>query len=390
MHADPHDWARDPPRVLFLSPQLEDYLADGVMHGLRLLLGDRLVDYPRHDLLYDTVPAQTLRSAVRSRGFTLYGRLPEIPVDRARVIEQARWGEFDAVVFSTIHFGFGAWVELFSEIPRTRTALVVLDGSDGPAPYPYAGRFWRDPRYWTLPRAHTRAHYLKRELTPQTYAHRFGRLIPAALASRLPVLRSVRPTAFSIPESNLVDRPAPKDRRFATHIVDPEVAARVPGSVTGAPPGAGGPFGHDDEPAYYADLRRSRFGITTKRGGWDCLRHYEIAASATVPCFRALDSKPATCAPHGLDRSNCVVYRDADDLFAQIDELSEAEYARRQSAALAWARRNTTTRRAAEVLDTALPQWFSRDAGAPATQAPAAGAAAALAQIAPQHARGGP
>jgi len=37
-----------------------------------------------------------------------------------------------------------------------------------------------------------------------------------------------------------------------------------------------------------------------KRGGWDCLRHYEIAAAGAVPCVRQLEGKPSSCAPHGL------------------------------------------------------------------------------------------
>ena len=41
------------PRVLFLHANSEDYLADSLLHGLRLLLGSRIVDVPRRDALYD-------------------------------------------------------------------------------------------------------------------------------------------------------------------------------------------------------------------------------------------------------------------------------------------------------------------------------------------------
>jgi hypothetical protein len=128
------------------------------------------------------------------------------------------------------------------------------------------------------------------------------------------------------------------------------VAARV---------GTGTRYLFDDEDAYYADLRASRFGVTTKKGGWDCMRHYEIAANGCVPAFRDLDRKPATCAPHGLDETNCVPYRDADDLTRRLEAIGEPEYralqagalARAlQAGALAWARRNSTRRRAAELL----------------------------------------
>ncbi len=90
--------------------------------------------------------------------------------------------------------------------------------------------------------------------------------------------------------------------------------------------------------------------MTTKKAGWDALRHYEIAAAGAVPCFRDLDDKPATCAPFGLDRSNCLVYRDGGDLLAQVSALDDGAYARLQSAAIEWARASTTTARARQFL----------------------------------------
>jgi hypothetical protein len=138
-----------------------------------------------------------------------------------------------------------------------------------------------------------------------------------------------------------VSRPPPKSKDWPAHVVDPEVAVRV---------GARTSYAFDDAAGYHADLRASRFGVTTKKAGWDALRHYEIAAAGAVPCFRALDRKPARCAPFGLDRSNCLIYRDADDLLAQVDALDDAGYARLQAGALAWARASTTEARARQFL----------------------------------------
>jgi hypothetical protein len=126
-------------------------------------------------------------------------------------------------------------------------------------------------------------------------------------------------------------------------VVDSEVAQRL---------GAQTAYAFEDAAAYHADLRASRFGVTTKKAGWDALRHYEIAAAGAVPCFRDLDRKPPRCAPHGLDRSNCVIYRDAADLIAQTRALDEASYAALQAGALAWARASTTEARARAFLET--------------------------------------
>ena len=48
------------PRVLLLSPRREDYLADGIFHGLPLLLGDRAVDYRKHEMMYASAANQAL------------------------------------------------------------------------------------------------------------------------------------------------------------------------------------------------------------------------------------------------------------------------------------------------------------------------------------------
>jgi hypothetical protein len=91
--------------------------------------------------------------------------------------------------------------------------------------------------------------------------------------------------------------------------------------------------------------------VTTRKAGWDALRHSEVAAAGAVPCFRDLTRKPPRCAPHGLQPGvNCLAYADADDLFRQIDGVGDARYAELAGGALAWARENTTRRRAEALL----------------------------------------
>lgn len=46
------------------------------------------------------------------------------------------------------------------------------------------------------------------------------------------------------------------------------------------------------EQDYYAHYSKSYFAVTAKKAGWDCLRHYEIAASGTVPYFLDIESCP--------------------------------------------------------------------------------------------------
>ena len=127
-------------------------------------------------------------------------------------------------------------------------------------------------------------------------------------------------------------------------MVDAEVARRLDRDRTG--------YAFSEESDYVADLRGARFGVTTRKAGWDALRHYEIAAAGAVPCFRELTRKPPRCAPHGLrPGANCLAYADADDLFRQIDAVGDGRYAELAGGALAWARENTTRWRAEGFLE---------------------------------------
>jgi hypothetical protein len=327
----------DSPSVLFVTSNTEDYLSNSLFHGLRTLFGDRVVDYPKSEISYRSYPHL---DRIYGRGFTLYGLLDDIPVDRTLVLDRARAGAFDLIVFGDIWRYFGSFVELLPALDGAKVAF--LDGADYPAPYPYGSSFWRVPQWWTLPRAHTRGVYFKRELTPETAQRRYFMLLPTRLAARTPFARALRPIAFSIPEENIVAEPPAKTKRFNSHVVDGEVATRI---------GATSSYPFASEHEYYADLQASRFGVTTKRTGWDALRHYEIAANGCVPCFRELELKPPSCAPHGLEAGrNCLSYRDADDLIRQVEAVDDERYAELQAGALAWARANSTLRRAEEFL----------------------------------------
>ena len=52
------------------------------------------------------------------------------------------------------------------------------------------------------------------------------------------------------------------------------------------------PFHINDEVFALLDMAKSRFGLTTKRWGWDCLRHYEYSAYGVLPYFFDLPVAP--------------------------------------------------------------------------------------------------
>lgn len=325
--------------VLFFSPTCEDYLADGILHGLRCILGEGVVDFPKHEIMYKNCNPES-KKQIRGGGFTLYGLLDDIPIDRFRIHHKVIEDYFNLIIFSHIFDHFGSFLELLPYLDCTKVA--ILDGADTPLPYPYAGKWWRYPRWWFLPRAHKRFLYFKREWTPETIHNMRFKVVPKRLCKFLPPPDNFRSISFSIPEEKIVKEIPHKAKLFPRHIVDPEVAKNIPESSKS--------YAFRSEDEYYADLQASKFGITTKRAGWDCLRHYEIAASGAVLCFRDLHKKPETCAPHGLNETNCITYSNYEDLMQKISGLSEYRYKEIQLATMQWAKRNTTIERAKQLL----------------------------------------
>ena len=334
-------------KILFITYNCADYLSDSVFHGLRSLLGESIVDYPKCDILYKIHnynyqnQEDERESNLYGLGFTLYGLLDDIRIDRLMVYEKVASGFYDLIIFSNIFQTFGVFTQLLPYLYFKNT--LILDGADTPQPYPYAGKWWRYPRWWFLPKAHNRFLYFKREWTPETVRNLWYQIIPKWFCKYIPSPKNFRPISFSIPEEKIIKELPLKSKLFPKHIVDPEVASQVTGSLTS--------YAFNSEADYYADLQASKFGITTKRAGWDCLRHYEIAANGCVPCFRDLDKKPHTCAPHGLDKTNSIIYHDYNDLMSQINALNDKQYEIMQLATLAWARKNTTLERAKELLN---------------------------------------
>jgi len=83
------------------------------------------------------------------------------------------------------------------------------------------------------------------------------------------------PIQFSIPERKIVENSPIKYKDFAFIM-----------------PGDFQTYIYNQEADYYADYQRSYYAITTKKGGWDCMRHYEILANGCIPYFLNLEECP--------------------------------------------------------------------------------------------------
>jgi hypothetical protein len=87
------------------------------------------------------------------------------------------------------------------------------------------------------------------------------------------------PFPYAVPDEYVVTKVPEKTRVFADH--DPSFGGKATYK-----------FGADQQSEYYKHYQDSRFAVTRKKGGWDCLRHYEILMNGCIPVFEGLEYCP--------------------------------------------------------------------------------------------------
>jgi hypothetical protein len=134
----------------------------------------------------------------------------------------------------------------------------------------------------------------------------------------------VYPIGFSIPESKIVSEIPPKTKRISDLI-----------------PGVLSTYIYQTEEDYYKEYQSSVFAKTTKKAGWDCMRHYEILAQGCIPFFPALEHCPPntmTFFPKELVLKANKIYQTDDDPGNLAEEL------------LDYTRNNLTTKKMAQYI----------------------------------------
>ena len=93
--------------------------------------------------------------------------------------------------------------------------------------------------------------------------------------------KNVYPTGFGIPESVIKEVDLSKKINFFKE--------QPPCMHFLKPSDLGGSKNHhifENKKDYFEDISTSWFGVTSKKGGWDTLRHYEIISAGTLLLFR--------------------------------------------------------------------------------------------------------
>jgi hypothetical protein len=222
------------------------YVTDMLFHGLRNKFGDDVVEYERSWWMYsgDFGPGKFDPDIYCPRGFTIYRTLgDDSNVDRTDVEQKIVNQYYDLVIFGYTHYGLrpGSWELVTQHYPKNRIAWI--DGGD----------LWSDLHKDKV----SECIYFKREITED--------------------FAGLHPIHFAVPEEKIATLYREKINYIAP--MDPRNRAS---------------YIYDRERDYYIQYAESLFGVTMKKNGWDCVRHYEIMANNCIPLFLDIKQSPPT------------------------------------------------------------------------------------------------
>jgi len=263
----------------------EDYLEVGMFHGLKTVLGDNFVDFPEKKIMYGDW-SDTVKENMHGYGFSMY-RHPFKKIS-SEFRSSIDFSSFDAVLFGTLtqHDNYPDYSYITNYYPKNR--IWYLDGNDL---YGTAKVMRRYENEYII--GNQGKNCFKRELIFEE--------------------DGVYPTGFGIPECQIMEIDLSKKNKLFQ-----KTAPSYSKFEQAQEYGTRNHYVFKNEEDYYEDMRTSWFGLSCKKGGWDCLRHYEIMAAGAVLLFRDYNKKPKNCSPQNLP---CFSYSSPEELLSLLNRL---------------------------------------------------------------------
>jgi len=295
-----------------------DYLEVCTLNGLRKVLGDNCIDFPRKKIMYGDW-SEVKKSDLHGRGFSLYNNsIPDIPNNK-RLLKN-----IDAVLYGVNHANLKRYPEIDSLVNPDN--IFFLDGNDlyGDAPV----KFNFNNEYII---GNQFKNCFKRELINES--------------------EKVWPTGFGIPQERIM----PIDLSIKTQLIQSTAPYHSVFQHASDMWGTSNHYKFSQEKDYYDDLSESWFGLTSIKGGWDCMRHYEIMAAGTLLLFRDYDKKPHLCSPVDLPCFSYSTPEELNDLFEMLlnNNKPTKKYIEMILRQREWLYKNATTEaRALKILET--------------------------------------
>lgn len=224
-------------KILYLTKgDHVDYQNDCLLIGLKELFGADVVDYNKQHHNYTTFNAEKAKT-LYGKGMTVTRVLPDLEVDRTDITSKIKNKYFDYIVYGSIWRCNDYIKKILEYYPINK--VIAVDGEDETRLHPCVSL--------NLP-------YFKRELIAKK--------------------NNVFPISFAIPTIKLnFNKNKTKDFSFITPL-DKQT------------------YIYEQECDYYKDYNESCFGVTMKKAGWDCLRHYEILGNGCIPYFVNIENCP--------------------------------------------------------------------------------------------------
>jgi len=237
------------------ADMVSDYQADMVFHGLVKRLGKDVHTF--FDMWWHQKKIKedrpNLFSKIWGKGFTMYGLLDE--QDYTVLDRNEHVGEYDAVVVPIHHTmtrqdgHLKSIIDFFVDRGYGRNRIIVVDGWD---------------RDYICEDAANKCTYYKREMldSQEEIAN------PISFAFPEEKIRELDDSNRSVPFAPLVP---------VNQSIDPSYMST---------------YIYEEEESYYDMYQTAYFSYTSKKGGWDTLRHYEIIANGSIPFFVDIENCP--------------------------------------------------------------------------------------------------
>jgi hypothetical protein len=217
-----------------------------ILHGLRSL-GHEVVDYPKAWYMYKSLKEKHWNNLIPNegkaygRGFTVAGTFDVDPivgkVDRNNIEDKIKNHHFDLIIYGSSRRNLLFLEEVKNNYNKDK--IIFIDGEDDA------------DINWNLLKV---GHYFKRELIYEN---------------------EIFPIGFCIPKEKIFNGKTEKSLQFAKMRPDRKST-----------------YIYENEEDYYIGYRIAKFGVTMKKGGWDCMRHYEIMANKCLPNFINIEGCP--------------------------------------------------------------------------------------------------
>lgn len=218
-----------------------DYQNDCLLIGLKELYEGTVIDFARRSHIYTNHSHPVYE--LYGKGFTVTKIIPDCYHDRSELEYKIKNQFFDLVIYGSIHRCDVLYTQINSIYPAHK--VLIIDGEDEPWKY-----------HTTVFNNHP---YFKREQSIDSAKY-----------------KNVFPISFAFPTCLVnLDTPKTKELAFIT-------------------PKNKDTYIYDNQESYYNDYRTSFFGITIKKSGWDCMRHYEIMGNGCIPYFEDINECPET------------------------------------------------------------------------------------------------